>query len=114
MTGIASRYQRIRVIPPHIVADVVTYPTSDGERRTAAIAGWGCPCCVSKNQPIVGYDGFPLLETEPLEPETRRRLGFVFLSGEEAAEKMRKARSFYLWAGGFIGEATVIEEPTAQ
>jgi hypothetical protein len=43
-----------------------------------------------------------------MHPGDRRRLGFVFLSGEEAAEIMRRAGRFYLWEGGFIGEADVV------
>jgi hypothetical protein len=50
-----------------------------------------------------------LLE-EPLAPGDRRRLGFVFLSGDEAAEKMRLAGVFYLWEGRFIGEAMVVSD----
>jgi len=35
-------------------------------------------------------------------------VGFVFLSSE-GAEKMRRARRFYLWEGRFIGEALVTD-----
>jgi len=44
-----------------------------------------------------------------MSPGEIRRLGFVFLSGDEAASQLRQAGHFYLWEGGFIGEATVIE-----
>ena len=40
--------------------------------------------------------------------EEQRRLGFVFLSGEEAADALRNVGIFYLWEGRFIGEARVI------
>jgi hypothetical protein len=56
----------------------------------------------------VGYDGWPLLGNNPIEPGEQRRVEFVFLSGDEAAAIMRKAGTFYLWEGRFIGEATVI------
>jgi hypothetical protein len=56
----------------------------------------------------VCYDGWPLLGDTPIEPGEQRRVGFVFLSGEEAAAIMRKAGTFYLWEGRFIGEAKVI------
>jgi len=46
--------------------------------------------------------------TEPLSPSESRRVGFVFLSGEEAAAVFNKAGVFYLWEGRFIGEAVVI------
>jgi hypothetical protein len=103
-----ERAQQLRSMSPQVVADVTLYPTSEGGRKSTAFPGWGCPCCVSKMDPIIGYDGWPLLGDTPLEPGEQRRLGFVFLSGEEAAEIMRNARTFYLWEGGFIGEATVV------
>ena len=53
--------------------------------------------------------GWPLLGDTPIEPGERRRLGFVFLSGEEAAVIMRQAGTFYLWEGGFVGEAKVVQ-----
>jgi hypothetical protein len=42
--------------------------------------------------------------------EKRRAVGFVFLSGKEAAEKMRAAGKFYLWEGHLIGEAVVVAD----
>lgn len=62
---------------------------------------------MSRQEPITGYDGWPLLGDTPIEPGEQRRLGFVFLSGEEAAGIMRDAGTFYLWEGRFIGEARV-------
>jgi hypothetical protein len=32
----------------------------------------------------------------------------VFLSGKEAADVLRKAGTFYLWEGRFVGEAVVV------
>jgi hypothetical protein len=93
-------------MPPQLVADVTLYATDEGGRKLTAQPGWGCPCCWSKSSPIVGYDGWPLLN-EPLAPGDRRRLGFVF-SSEEAADVLRKAGTFYRWEGGFIGEAIVV------
>jgi hypothetical protein len=49
-----------------------------------------------------------LLGDTPIEPGEERRLGFVFLSGEEAAGIFRNAGTFYIWEGCFIGEARVI------
>jgi hypothetical protein len=72
----------------------------------AAQPGWGCPCTVSKSPPLVGYDAWPLLR-EPLAPGEARRLGFVFLSSE-ATDVFRKAGTFYLWEGGFVGQAIVV------
>jgi hypothetical protein len=98
---------------PQLVADVTLYPSSAGGRRSIAYPGWGCPCCVSKEQPVVGYDAWPLLGDKPLEPGDKRRLGFVFLSGEEAATMLWDAKTFYLWEGRFFGEATVVDSMRA-
>ena len=103
-----DRARRLLASSPQLVADLTLYPTSLGGRESAAFPGWGCPCCISKGEPIVGYDGWPLLGESPLEPGEQRRVGFVFSSGEEAAAIMRNAGRFYLWEGGFIGEAIVI------
>jgi hypothetical protein len=43
-------------------------------------------------------------------PGDRRRLGFVFLSGEQTANLFRRAGRFFLWEGGFIGEAVVVTD----
>jgi hypothetical protein len=58
----------------------------------------------------VGRDGWPLLGDATLAPGESRRLGFVFLSGEESASIFRQAGKFFLWEGGFIGEAVVVKE----
>jgi hypothetical protein len=103
-----ERAQRLRAMSPQLIADMTLYPSASGGRKSTTFPGWGCPCCVSKMQPIVGYDGWPLLGDSPLEPGERRRVGFVFSSGNEAAEIMRQAGTFYLWEGRFVGEATVV------
>jgi hypothetical protein len=50
----------------------------------------------------------PLLGDTTLSPGERRKLGFVFLNGEESANTLREAGKFYLWEGRFVGEAAVI------
>jgi hypothetical protein len=45
---------------------------------------------------------------EPLSPGDSRRVGFVFLSGENTATVFWKAGIFYLWEGRPIGEAVVV------
>jgi hypothetical protein len=63
---------------------------------------------VSQMEPLVGYDALPLIGDEALLPGETRRLGFVFLSHEEAVPIMRAAGRFYLWEGRFVGEAVVV------
>jgi len=41
-------------------------------------------------------------------PGEQRTLGFVFLSGAQAASALAANDRFYLWEGGFIGEAKII------
>jgi hypothetical protein len=103
----------IKTGPPQLIADLTLYPTGEGGKKRVAQPGFGCPCTASKAQPVVTYDGWPML-TEPLSPGESRRVGFVFLSGEEAAAVFRKAGIFYLWEGRFIGEAVIVSEEGAD
>jgi hypothetical protein len=102
-----TRADALREMAPQLFADVVLYPTNEGGKRITVRPGWGCPCACSNSADAIFYDGWPLLDAS-LSPGERRRLGFVFLSGEEAAAALRKAGKFYLWEGRFIGEATVV------
>ena len=86
------------------------YPTDQGGRETVAFSGYGCPCFRSKDVAVGGWDARLQLGDMPFAPGTKRRIGFVFLSGKEAADAMRKAGRFYLWEGGFVGEATVVPD----
>jgi hypothetical protein len=40
-------------------------------------------------------------------PGERQTLGFLFLSGAEAASALAANDKFYLWEGGLIGEANI-------
>jgi hypothetical protein len=106
--GNRSRVDALREASPQLIADVLLYATQDGGKRLTVQPGWGCPCSTSKSKDIPFYDAWPLLDA-PFAPGERRRLGFVFLSGDEAARVFRDAGKFYLWEGRFIGEATVVE-----
>lgn len=103
---------KLRTKQPELIADLSLYPTEQGGRHRPVRLGWGCPCVVDRSlEEVEGWDGWPLLgDLEEVRPgETRRAVGFVFFSGEEAANKMRAAGRFYLWEGWFIGEAVVVE-----
>lgn len=102
-----QRAAGLRRMTPSLVADLHFYSTADGGRQSAAPPGWGCPCMVSQQRPLSGYDGWLIL-SEPLQPgEKRAAVPFVFLSSE-GADVMRKAGRFYLWEGKFIGEAVIV------
>ena len=105
-----SRAESLKRLAPQLIADVVMYDTGEGGRKSAALPGWGCPCAPSKSEPVAGFDGFPLLGESPISPGEKRRLGFVFSWPEGAVPALRKAGTFYLWEGRFIGETTVIED----
>jgi hypothetical protein len=102
-----TRAEALRAMKPQLIANLTLYPTAEGGKRLTIHPGYGCPCAVSNAAPLVGYDGWPLLE-EPLAPGSSRRVGFVFLAGQEAVDAFRKAGKFYLWEGRFIGEAVLI------
>lgn len=107
-----TRAEALRRMTPHLVADVYLYSTAEGGRQLSVEPGWGCPCACSKSTDAVFYDAWPLLDAT-FAPGERRRVGFVFLNGEslsseEAAEILRRAGTFYLWEGHFIGEACVV------
>lgn len=64
---------------------------------------------VHNRQPLAdGWDAWPLLGDDTLEPGDEKRLGFVFFTPQGLAT-MRAAGKFYLWEGGFIGEAIVVD-----
>jgi len=101
-----SRAEMLRSREPELVADLWLYSSEQGGRRSPIRLGWGCPCTMQKSTDDC-WDGYPLLGDQEMRPgESRTGIGFVFISGEAAA-KMRAAGKFYLWEGGFIGEAIV-------
>jgi len=103
-----NRAEFVKTATSQLTAEVRMFDTADGGRQEPAYSGWGCPCMVSQMEPLVGYDALPLIGEHPLTPGQTRRLGFVFLSHEEAVPRMRAAGRFYLWEGRFIGEATIV------
>ena len=102
-----SRREFLLAAEPHLIADVTLYATNAGGREEPVYLGWGCPCLPSRAAP--GWDGWPLIGEDPLVPGETRRVGFHFMSGDEAANVMRKAGRFYLWEGRLVGEAEVID-----
>ena len=103
-----SRADFQRVASPQLIAEVRMYDTAAGGRESAASPGWGCPVFPSKSTRLSGWDALPLLRDDPLLPGESRRIGFVFLSGEDAAAALRREGRFYLWEGRFVGEAVII------
>jgi hypothetical protein len=93
-------------VTPDLTVDLYLYPVEAGGRSGPVNLGWGCQCTKDKSVDE-GWDGYPLLERAMM-PGERRRLGFVFLCGEEAVQALGSNDRFYLWEGRWIGEATVV------
>ncbi len=110
--GLKGRAEFLRNAKPELVADLRLYSTEEGGRKSPIPPGWGCPCSAERNT-NEAWDGFPILGEQEMRPGEARRVGFVFLSGEAAALLFRRAGSFYLWEGRFIGEATVVGRETS-
>jgi hypothetical protein len=103
------RREFLETAKPQLIADLRLYPTAEGGKALQVQPGFGCVCTMTKAPPLAGYDG-KLLLNEPIQPGEIRRVGFVFLSGEETAARFRQAGVFYLWEGKFIGEARVLQQ----
>lgn len=106
----ATRSELVEQMEPDLVADVALYDSASGGRPGPVFSGYGCPCMVSKVEPLVGYDCFMQIGTHPMYPGETRRIGLVFLTSK-GAEVMRNAGRFFLWEGKFIGEAVLAEPP---
>ncbi|SMF80351.1 hypothetical protein SAMN06265365_10928 [Tistlia consotensis] len=105
--GIAARAKAIDARTPELTVDLWLCATVDGGRTTPVAPGWGCPCR-AEGPGASFWDGFPILGERAMAPGERRRVGFVFLSGEPAAAALRGAGRFLLWEGRVIGEAVVV------
>jgi hypothetical protein len=98
----------LRDKPADLIADLSLYATEVGGKTRPITEGFGCPCFPVGDRSGGAWDARLLLEGEPLYPGQTRRVAFVFLSGERAAEIMRAAGRFYLWEMRDIGEAVVV------
>jgi len=92
-----------------LIADVTFYATEAGGKTAPVFSGYGCPCLVSKAEPLQGWDARLVFDGEPILPGQKRRVGFAFLS-REGARTMSEARHFFLWEGRFVGEAVVCDD----
>jgi hypothetical protein len=105
-----SRKEIIRNKKPDLVVDLWLYPSDRGGREHPIMPGWSSPCTVQQEEGAgwVGYDGWPQLGDTKMEPGESRRVGYVFMSGEEAVAYLSATDKFYVWEGRIIGEATIV------
>lgn len=89
-----------------MIAALHLYSSEEGGKKLPLVLGYGCPCSTKKDAQVA-WDGYPLVDT-PMMPGERRRVGFVFLSGNDAVEALSTAECFYLWEGKLIGEARIV------
>jgi hypothetical protein len=111
-----SRVEYLRTAKPHLVVDLVLYPTEAGGKSLPIGLGWGSPCTIQSEEGSgwVGYDGWPLLIDGPMSPGETRRVGYFFLSGQEAVNYLSKAEKFYIWEGRIVGEARIVNSENSR
>lgn len=73
------------------------------------MSGFGCPCFTDENKTGHGWDCIITFDGEPILHGQRRKVAFHFLSGDEARAAILLSGRFFLWQGGFIGEAVCCE-----
>ncbi len=73
--------------------------------------GWGCPAFTRMDsQSPPGWDCFPKFTQAGLDAGEEAEIGFVFLSGEKAAQCFLDAGHMFLWESRFIGEVTNLRQ----
>jgi hypothetical protein len=109
-----NRAESLRGRKPELTVDLFLYPTDCGGRSQPIGPGWGCPCTIQQEEGSgwIGYDGWPLLGERMMSPGETRRVGMVFLSGQDAVSVLSRPGKFFLWEGRLIGEATIVQETT--
>lgn len=106
-----SRAEMLKSKKPELIVDLTLYPSERGGPSFPKMLGWSSPCTIQheRGDGWVGYDGWPLLGDEPISPGETRRVGYVFLSGQEVVNYQKAADRFYIWEGRIIGEAKIVE-----
>jgi hypothetical protein len=102
-----DRLAELRSKTPHLTADVELFSEERGGRKTPALPGWCCPLMLSMEEPLEGWNAWPLLGDTPLLPGDKRELGFVF-ANPDGPRIFGAATEFFVWETRFIGRARVI------
>ena len=105
-----TRIDKLRSAKPELIVDLTLYSSECSKRKVPIGLGWGCPCSIARtnDKKMMAWDGWPLLDSE-MSPGETRRVGYVFLSGEESVRHLLSGGgTFYLWEAGLIGEAKIV------
>lgn len=96
--------------PPDLWVRLYLFPKEQGGPKQIKVCGWGHACCLERDRSIPAFDGWLQLGDRILSAGDTVEVGYVFLSGQVAADALRSAGGFHVWDGSFIGHANVIEE----
>jgi hypothetical protein len=95
---------------PQLRVMLTLYPAEKSSRSQAIVPGWMCPCVVNKTEVPEASDGAPILKDGPMQLGEMREVDFLFpLAGKDVIPLAAGSPKFYLWEGGYIGEAQVLE-----
>jgi len=101
---------------PQLRVELSLYPEETSARSYPIPPGWSCPCFAVKDPfenrraQSPANDGAPILVDGPMQLGETREVDFIFpLAGKDAVPLVEKVTKFYLWEGGYIGEADVLE-----
>lgn len=102
--------------PPQLRVSLWLYPEDSSPRSTPILPGWMCPCFAVKDPfenrraKAPASDGAPILIDGAMQLGETREVDFIFpLAGENAVPLVERTTKFYLWEGGYIGEAHILK-----
>ncbi len=95
---------------PHLRAKVTLYPQADSPKSQPLLPGALIPCVAEKTTTPKAIDGAPILSDGPLQLGETREVDFFFgLSNEYAVSFLTQHDKFFLWEGGYFGEAEIVK-----
>ena len=102
--------------PPQLRIELFLYPEEASARSLPILPGYSCPCYAvkepleSRRARTPASDGAPILVDGLMQLGETREVDFIFpLAGKDAVPLVEKSTKFYLWEGGYIGEADVLK-----
>lgn len=102
--------------PPQLRVELFLYPEETSARSHLILPGYSSPCYAFKETVenrrarTPASDGAPILVGGPMLLGETREVDFIFpLAGIDAVPLVEKVTKFYLWEGGYIGEADILE-----